>query len=185
MVAEGLIDPEDHFYGTINCDGVNSKGEICGVTTTWGLAWKIPGRVGDSPILGAGLYVDGAVGAAGLDRTWRGEPLQPVLVPHRRRDAARQTPQGRRHGGAEADRRQHRREAPGEHTANPNFGINFYVVNARGDTPASPCTRARSTPSARDAGPQTLNCEPLLPPARPTATYLWREKISVIDRINR
>jgi N4-(beta-N-acetylglucosaminyl)-L-asparaginase len=54
MVAEGLLDPE-HVYGTINCDGVNAKGEICGVTTTSGLSWKIPGRVGDSPILGAGL----------------------------------------------------------------------------------------------------------------------------------
>jgi len=64
MVAEGLIDPE-HFYGTINCNGVNPKGELAGVTTTSGLAWKIPGRVGDSPILGAGLYVDGEVGAAG------------------------------------------------------------------------------------------------------------------------
>ena len=58
-------------HGTINCDGINAKGEICGVTTTSGLAWKIPGRVGDSPILGAGLYVDGAVGAAGS--TGRGE----------------------------------------------------------------------------------------------------------------
>src|SRR5262249_25474013 len=58
MVAEGKIDAH-HLYGTINCDGVNAKGEICGVTTTSGLAWKIPGRVGDSPILGAGLYVDG------------------------------------------------------------------------------------------------------------------------------
>src|SRR5688500_15974642 len=54
MVAEGLIDAR-HIYGTINCDGINAKGEICGVTTTSGLAWKIPGRVGDSPILGAGL----------------------------------------------------------------------------------------------------------------------------------
>ena len=41
------------------------------MTTTSGLAWKIPGRVGDSPILGAGLYVDGQVGAAGS--TGRGE----------------------------------------------------------------------------------------------------------------
>src|SRR5215204_86584 len=70
MVKEGLI-REEHFYGTINCDAVNSKGEVCGVTTTSGLAWKIPGRVGDSPILGAGLYVDGAGGAAGS--TGRGE----------------------------------------------------------------------------------------------------------------
>src|SRR5262245_55104310 len=70
MIADGLLDPE-HVYGTINCDGVNPKGEICGVTTTSGLSWKIPGRVGDSPILGAGLYVDGDVGAAGS--TGRGE----------------------------------------------------------------------------------------------------------------
>src|SRR6266851_617337 len=70
MVAEGKIDRE-HLYGTINCDGVSPKGEICGVTTTSGLAWKIPGRVGDSPILGAGLYLDGSVGAAGS--TGRGE----------------------------------------------------------------------------------------------------------------
>jgi len=42
--------------------GLNAQGEICGVTTTSGLSWKIPGRVGDSPILGAGLYVDGNVG---------------------------------------------------------------------------------------------------------------------------
>ncbi len=70
MVAEGLIDRQ-HIHGTINCNGINAQGEICGVTTTSGLAWKIPGRVGDSPILGAGLYVDGEIGAAGS--TGRGE----------------------------------------------------------------------------------------------------------------
>src|SRR5207244_6761922 len=70
MFAQGLL-REENLHGTINCDGINSKGEICGVTTTSGLAWKIPGRLGDSPILGAGLYVDGAVGAAGS--TGRGE----------------------------------------------------------------------------------------------------------------
>lgn len=70
MVSEGLI-PESSFWGTINCDGIGPNGDICGVTTTSGLAWKIPGRVGDSPILGAGLYVDNDVGAAGS--TGRGE----------------------------------------------------------------------------------------------------------------
>jgi N4-(beta-N-acetylglucosaminyl)-L-asparaginase len=70
MMAEGLMDPRS-YWGTINCDGVNARGEVAGVTTTSGLAWKIPGRVGDSPILGAGLYVDGEVGAAGS--TGRGE----------------------------------------------------------------------------------------------------------------
>src|SRR5919202_3288869 len=63
MLAEGKL-REENLHGTINCDGIKSNGEICGVTTTSGLAWKIPGRLGDSPILGAGLYVDGAVGAA-------------------------------------------------------------------------------------------------------------------------
>lgn len=52
-------------YGTINCMGLNEKGEISGVTTTSGLAWKVPGRVGDSPIIGAGLFVDPEVGGAG------------------------------------------------------------------------------------------------------------------------
>ncbi|HSW50539.1 MAG TPA: N(4)-(beta-N-acetylglucosaminyl)-L-asparaginase [Bryobacteraceae bacterium] len=57
--------------GTINCLALNQRGEMSGVTTTSGLAWKIAGRVGDSPILGAGLYVDQDVGAAGS--TGRGE----------------------------------------------------------------------------------------------------------------
>ena len=57
--------------GTINCLAVNEKGEISGTTTTSGLAWKIPGRVGDSPIIGAGLFVDNEVGAAGS--TGKGE----------------------------------------------------------------------------------------------------------------
>src|SRR5260221_10449724 len=64
MLAKGEL-REENFHGTINCDGINSKGEICGVTTTSGLAWKIPGRVGDSPIMGDGLYVDGNAGSAG------------------------------------------------------------------------------------------------------------------------
>lgn len=70
MVREGLI-PESSFWGTINCNGINPDGDIAGVTTTSGLAWKIAGRAGDSPILGAGLYVDNEIGAAGS--TGRGE----------------------------------------------------------------------------------------------------------------
>ncbi len=51
--------------GTINMNLVNEKGEISSVTTTAGLAWKIPGRAGDSPIVGAGQYTDNEIGAAG------------------------------------------------------------------------------------------------------------------------
>jgi N4-(beta-N-acetylglucosaminyl)-L-asparaginase len=57
--------------GTINCLAVNAKGDISGTTTTSGLAWKIAGRVGDSPVIGAGLFVDNEVGGAGS--TGRGE----------------------------------------------------------------------------------------------------------------
>jgi N4-(beta-N-acetylglucosaminyl)-L-asparaginase len=57
--------------GTINCIAVNERGDISGTTTTSGLAFKIPGRVGDSPIIGCGLFVDNEVGAAGS--TGRGE----------------------------------------------------------------------------------------------------------------
>jgi len=59
--------------GTINCLALNEKGDLSGVTSTSGLAFKIPGRVGDSPIIGAGLYVDNDVGAAGA--TGRGEAV--------------------------------------------------------------------------------------------------------------
>ena len=57
--------------GTINMNAVNAAGDISSVTTTSGLSWKIPGRVGDSPIIGAGQYCDNTVGAAGS--TGRGE----------------------------------------------------------------------------------------------------------------
>jgi N4-(beta-N-acetylglucosaminyl)-L-asparaginase len=67
-------------YGTINCLAVDSAGNIAGTTTTSGLAWKIPGRVGDSPIIGAGLYVDNEIGAAGS--TGRGEANIKVCGAH-------------------------------------------------------------------------------------------------------
>ncbi len=57
--------------GTINCDAVAPNGDISSVTTTAGIAWKVPGRVGDSAIVGAGQYTDNEVGAAGA--TGRGE----------------------------------------------------------------------------------------------------------------
>ncbi|HXY10342.1 MAG TPA: N(4)-(beta-N-acetylglucosaminyl)-L-asparaginase [Terriglobales bacterium] len=52
-------------HGTIHCSALNTKGEISGCTTTSGLAWKLPGRCGDSPIIGAGCYTDQDVGSAG------------------------------------------------------------------------------------------------------------------------
>ncbi|MED5462006.1 MAG: N(4)-(beta-N-acetylglucosaminyl)-L-asparaginase [Pseudomonadota bacterium] len=132
MVKEGLIATED-YYGTINCNGVNSKGDVCGVTTTSGLAWKIPGRVGDSPILGAGLYVDSDVGAAGS--TGRGEAnlyglLSYLCVEEMRRG------QHPKDAGMEALRRI-RDNTIEPRLRNdrglPNFNINFYVLNRAGE----------------------------------------------------
>jgi len=57
--------------GTINCNALDANGNLSGVTSTSGMSYKIPGRVGDSPIIGAGLYVDNEVGACGS--TGRGE----------------------------------------------------------------------------------------------------------------
>ncbi len=66
-----LLEPYTRHYGTIHCSAIDLQGNISCVTTTSGLAFKIPGRVGDSPIIGAGLYADNEVGSAGS--TGRGE----------------------------------------------------------------------------------------------------------------
>lgn len=60
-------------WGTIHCAAVDTNGDLGATTTTSGLSWKIPGRVGDSPIIGAGMYVQNEVGAAGA--TGRGESV--------------------------------------------------------------------------------------------------------------
>lgn len=70
-----LPGPEDEYsdllhqykstYGTVHCSAMDSNGDLASVTTTSGFAFKIPGRVGDSPIIGAGLYTDNEVGSAG------------------------------------------------------------------------------------------------------------------------
>ncbi|HEX2449678.1 MAG TPA: N(4)-(beta-N-acetylglucosaminyl)-L-asparaginase [Gemmatimonadales bacterium] len=121
--------------GTINLNVVNAKAEISSVTTTSGLAWTIPGRVGDSPIVGAGQYTDNDVGAAGA--SGRGEAVITacggfLTVEHMRRglsptDAcletlrrvARLTPERLLQDGR------------------PNFHLEFYAVNARGDLGAA------------------------------------------------
>ena len=132
MIADGLIEA-NHFYGTINCDGVNAKGEVCGVTTTSGLAWKIPGRVGDSAILGAGLYVDNEIGAAGS--TGRGEAnlynLCSFLIVEEMRRGVSPKDAGmtalRRIKSSTVEKRL--LNDRGE----PNFNVNFYVVNKAGE----------------------------------------------------
>ena len=159
MIAEGWIEAE-HYYGTINCDGINAQGDICGVTTTSGLSFKIPGRAGDSPILGAGLYVDGDVGAAGS--TGRGEAnlynlCSYLIVEEMRRGAhpkdAALTALKRVAKNTIEKRLLNSR-------GQPNFGLSFYVLNKKGEYAG--VAMYQSTYSVcTENGPQSLQTDAL------------------------
>jgi len=122
--------------GTITMNVVNPKGELSSVTTTSGLSWKIPGRVGDSPIIGAGQYCDNDIGAAGS--TGRGESNIKICgafltVEHMRRgmkpvDACLET---LRRVVAAAEPRL--LNAQGR----PTFQLNYYAVSKRGELGAA------------------------------------------------
>jgi N4-(beta-N-acetylglucosaminyl)-L-asparaginase len=118
--------------GTINCSAVNGNGDISTVTTTAGLAWKIPGRVGDSPIVGAGEYADNEVGAAGS--TGRGESN--ILI-----CGGFFTVESMRRGLSPTDacletlRRAVRMSEPRllDADGRPKYDLNFYALNKRGE----------------------------------------------------
>ncbi len=161
MVREGLIDAE-HFWGTINCNGVSASGDVCGVTTTSGLAWKIPGRVGDSPILGAGLYVDNDVGAAGS--TGRGEAnlyglCSFLIVESMRRGMSPID------AGLEACRRV-RENTIEPRLLNerglPNFGLRFFIVSKAGEYAGVSLYEGDRFAVCDQNGPRTEECTGLL-----------------------
>jgi N4-(beta-N-acetylglucosaminyl)-L-asparaginase len=177
LVAEGIL-RHRHLRGTINCNGVNAAGEIAGVTTTSGLAWKIPGRVGDSPILGAGLYVDGEVGAAGS--TGRGEAnlfgLSSFLIVDGLRRGLHP-----KDAGMEALRRIHANTVERrlqKDDGNPSFNVSFYILDRQGrhagvalygeddeERGWAGQTEGRVVRYSicTENGADTLPCEPLLP----------------------
>lgn len=119
-------------HGTIHVGLRTKAGDFAGVTSTSGLSFKIPGRVGDSPIIGCGNYVDNEVGSCGS--TGRGESVilstgSAAVVEAMRRGAspkdacleilqriARQT------------RRKHHLDAQGR----PHFNVNFYAIHKSG-----------------------------------------------------
>lgn len=166
MVRDGLI-PEGSFWGTINCSGITPGGDLAGVTTTSGLAWKIDGRVGDSPILGAGMYVDNDVGAAGS--TGRGEAnlynLSSYLIVEGMRRGL-----SPKDAGMEALRRirSNTREQRLLNTrGNPNFNVRFFVLNKAGDHAGVAMYAAGETTYAvcTENGVEQPTLEPLLPGA--------------------
>jgi N4-(beta-N-acetylglucosaminyl)-L-asparaginase len=115
--------------GTINCLAVDASGNISGTTTTSGLSWKIPGRVGDSPIIGAGLFLDNDIGAAGS--TGKGEENIKIAGGHTIVEAMRR-------GASPTDACL---EAVKRIARNYNnnmdklrqFHIKFYAINKQGD----------------------------------------------------
>lgn len=121
-----------YVWGTIHCSAVTASGDLGSCTTTSGLSFKIPGRVGDSPIIGAGMYCDNAVGAAGA--TGRGEA---VIESCGAFDAVREMDGGASPTEAclrvlkrivDRSRRQRRLFEAGE----PNFNVRMYAVRKDG-----------------------------------------------------
>ncbi len=121
-------------YGTINCIGLDAAGNLAGVTTTSGLSWKIAGRVGDSPIIGAGLYVDNEVGAAGS--TGLGEAnirnlgsFQVVQFMAQGMTPEQACLKALERTAAKMKLTPRFADAQGR----PNFGLNFYALNKKGE----------------------------------------------------
>ncbi len=132
MVDDNLI-PEHSFWGTTSLEGLSPDGEICGVTTTSGLSWKIPGRAGDSPILGAGQYVDNDVGACGS--TGRGEANLYNCASFLIVELMRQGMSPKDAGMAALARvRDNTIESRLLNTRGfPNFDLRFFILNKQGD----------------------------------------------------
>lgn len=147
--------------GTITCLCLNDRAEISGVTTTSGLAFKIPGRVGDSPLLGCGVYVENEVGACGS--TGRGEANilengSRVVVENMKRGMS---PEAacvdvlKRICARTVDKRLLR--SPGV----PDFQLQFYAINKAGQHGAG-CIHAGSRYAVHDGmGAKLLPCAPV------------------------
>jgi N4-(beta-N-acetylglucosaminyl)-L-asparaginase len=121
-------------HGTINCLALDAAGRLAGVTTTSGLSWKLAGRVGDSPIVGAGLYVDNDIGAAGS--TGRGEANLQTCASFRIVAAMGRgrSPEQACLEACEAVAAK-TRLVPRlcDDRGRPKFGLEFYALNAKGE----------------------------------------------------
>lgn len=119
--------------GTIHCAGIDSNGDLSCVTTTSGLAFKLPGRVGDSPIIGAGLYVDNEVGSCGS--TGRGEANILNVSSFAGVELMRQG-MSPLEAGRELLQRICRKTTEShllDSDGRPNFGVRFYLISKSGE----------------------------------------------------
>ena len=159
-----------HTYGTINMNAVTASGDIGSVTTTSGLSWKIPGRIGDSPIIGAGQYCDNEVGAAGS--TGRGEACIKVCgsflaVEFMRNGMSPEAALMKVMERVVAMTEKRLLNAKGR----PYFDLDFYAINKKGEF-AGACAYEGSQFAVCDAqGPRSIQ-----------SAYLWKRAERPTDR---
>ena len=145
--------------GTINLCAVDARGRVGGTTTTSGLAFKMPGRVGDSPLIGCGLFVDGEVGAAGA--TGRGESVIQIAGSHTIVELMRR-------GSSPADacletlqRLVRATRVPDllDERGRPRFNVTLYAVNLAGEVgSAALWSGSRYAVCRSGSAPQLLDC---------------------------
>jgi N4-(beta-N-acetylglucosaminyl)-L-asparaginase len=145
-----------HTYGTINMNAVDAKGDIGSVTTTSGLSWKIPGRVGDSPIIGAGQYCDNEVGAAGS--TGRGEANIKVCGAFLAVEFMRQGMSPEQALMKVMERVIAMTEDRLMVNGKPTFQLQYYAVNKKGDYAGACCYEGSSFAVADAKGARVEKC---------------------------
>jgi N4-(beta-N-acetylglucosaminyl)-L-asparaginase len=157
--------------GTINLCAVNADGVLGGTTTTSGLFFKIPGRVGDSPLIGAGLYIDGEVGAAGS--TGRGESVIQIAGSHTVVELMRAGKSPREACLGALDRLVRATRVPYllDTDGRPTFDVKFYAVNPRGESGAAAIwAEAQYAWCRGGTEPELRDCASLYPTPPP-----WRK----------
>ena len=151
-------------HGTINMNAVAANGDISSCTTTSGISWKIPGRVGDSPIIGAGQYCDNEVGAAGS--TGRGESNIKVCGAFLAVELMRQG-KSPEEALMQVMKRVIAMTEPRllDPSGRPYFGLSYYAVNKKGEFAGANCYEGGTFAVCDANGPRVVN-----------AAYLFKGK---------
>jgi N4-(beta-N-acetylglucosaminyl)-L-asparaginase len=166
---EGPVRPT----GTINLCAVDGAGDLGGTTTTSGLFFKIPGRVGDSPLIGAGLFVDNEVGAAGS--TGRGESVIQIAGGHTIVELMRagQSPRDACLGALDRLVRATRVPYLLDDQGRPTFDVKFYAVNKAGEAAGAAIWAGGSYAYCRGGEEaRLLDCASLYPTKAP-----WKKDV--------
>jgi N4-(beta-N-acetylglucosaminyl)-L-asparaginase len=158
-----------YTYGTINMNAIDAKGDVGSVTTTSGMSYKIPGRVGDSPIIGAGQYCDNTVGVAGS--TGRGEANIKVCGAFLAVEFMRQGMSPQQALMKVAERviamTEDRLLDP---TGKPYFELQFYAVNKKGEYAGVSCYEGSKIAVCDARGPRVEDSAYLFKGKQPVKT---------------